>query len=250
MNPERTLRTAIAAATLLATGHAMAAHPFLTEDPGTLGTGKMQVELGLAAGSADPAVGGNAALFSPQLSIGVTPTLDLIGQGVWTRQTQSGGPTLYGGGDVLADFKWRFFENDDYALAVRAGLDLPAGDPDIGFGTGGVGAHVLAIVGVTRDTWAFYGNAGYARAHGSGTRNNLGVFSAAFTYTDLAPWQAFVEVAAYSNPDPAQRQWPAIARTGLIYTVNPSLDLDIGFQARLNPSAPRAVLLAGATIRW
>jgi hypothetical protein len=32
--------------------------------------------------------------------------------------------------------------------------------------------------------------------------------------------------------------------------VNPSLDLDVGFQARLNPSAPRAVLLAGLTMRW
>lgn len=250
MTLERNLRTCTAIVMALAAGHALAAHPFLTEDPGTLGPGHVQVELGLAAGDADPPAGGRAALFSPQLSIGVTETLDFIGQGVWTRQTQSGAPTLFGGGDVLADFKWRFFDSDDFALAVRAGFDLPAGDPEAGFGNGGVGGHALAIVGVTRDTWALYANAGYARARGSGSRANLGAFSAAFAYTDMAPWQAFVEVATYTNPDPSIGQWPAIARTGLIYTVNPSLDLDVGFQARLNPSAPRAVLLAGLTMRW
>jgi len=246
----RWLRAHAAAMALATAGPAFAAHPLLTEDPGTLGAGHVQVELGLAAGSADPAVGGNAALFSPQLSIGATPTLDLILQGVWTRQTQSGVPTLFGNGDVLADVKWRFFESDELALGVRAGFDLPTGDPDTGLGNGALGAHVIAIVGITRDAWSLYANAGYARARGSAARANLGAFSVALMRTDTAPWQTFIETATYSNPDPANRRWPAIARTGFIYTVSESLDLDVGFQARLNASAPRAVVLAGATFRW
>lgn len=246
----RRLRACVAATALATAATAFAAHPLLTEDPGTLGTGHVQVELGLAAGTADPATGGNAALFSPQLSIGATPTLDLILQGVWTRQTQAGVPTLFGGGDVLADVKWRFLESDDVAWGVRAGLDLPTGDPDSGLGNGAVGAHVIAIVGVTRDAWSLYANAGYARARGSAARSNLGAFSVALMRTDMAPRQAFVEMATYSNPDPDNRRWPVIARTGFIYTVSESLDLDVGFQARLNASAPRAVILAGATFRW
>jgi len=245
------LRACVATVALGAAGCAFAAHPLLTEDPGTLGTGRVQVELGLAAGSGDPATGGNAALFSPQLSLGATPTLDLIAQGVWTRQTQTGVPAVFGNGDVLADLKWRFHEADELALAVRAGLDLPTGDPDNGFGSGGLGAHAIAIVGITREAWALYANAGYARAHANGGgRTNLGFFSAALVRTDTAPWQTFVEVASYSNPDPGQSRWPAVARTGFIYSVSEWLDLDVGFQARLNASAPRAVFLAGATIRW
>lgn len=242
-------RACTAAALLAVTGTALAAHPFLTEDPGTQGTGRLEIELGLAGGSADPATGGRAAFFSPQLSIGVTPTLDLIAQGVWTRQTQSGGPTLFGNGDVLADVKWRFYEDDDVALGLRAGLDLPAGDANAGLGSGGLGAHALAILGITRDAWALYANAGYARARGNG-RANLGVFSIALTLTDTAPWQTFVEMTTYSNPDPENGRWPAVARTGFIYSVNEWLDVDVGFQARLNSSAPRAVVLAGATFRW
>ena len=59
-----------------------------------------------------------------------------------------------------------------------------------------------------------------------------------------------MEVATFSNPDPSQSQWPAVARTGGIYTVYEGFDLDAGFQARLNKSATRTAWLLGATIRW
>ena len=52
----------------------------------------------------------------------------------------------------------------------------------------------------------------------------------------------------YSNPTPASPQWPAVARAGVIYSVNAWLDVDAGFQARLNRAsgAPWDSLL-GAT---
>lgn len=70
------------------------------------------------------------------------------------------------------------------------------------------------------------------------------------TRPDDAPLRRFIEFASSSNADPINPQWPAVARTGLIYTVNAWLDVDAGFQARLNRSATRAVWLAGATLRW
>ena len=60
----------------------------------------------------------------------------------------------------------------------------------------------------------------------------------------------FPEAATFSNSDPTDAQWPAVARTGFIYTVTPWLDVDVGFQARLNRAAARQVWLAGATFRW
>jgi hypothetical protein len=84
----------------------------------------------------------------------------------------------------------------------------------------------------------------------SGIRPNLGFFSVAVTTPEGMPWRTFVEVATYSNTDPTNAQWPALARTGVIYSVNDSLDLDVGIQSRLNASATRVSLLAGATWRW
>jgi hypothetical protein len=222
----------------------------ITEDPGTLGTGRIELELGLAAGQGDPTINGRAVAFNPQLSLGVAPTVDLIAQAAWLNQMPAQGPTLAGMGDTLADFKWRFFESKTLAFAVRAGLDLPTGDSATGLGAGAPGYHALAVASVALGGYAIYANAGYARTRQPGTRANLGFLSVALTRPDDAPVQTFVEMAMFSNPDPANPQWPAVARTGVIYSVNAWLDVDAGFQARLNRSATRAVWLAGATLRW
>ncbi len=241
---------AAAAFAACACGPALAAHPFITEDPGTQGVGRYELELGAAMRQGAPDVDGTEAGFFPQLSIGVLPNLDLIAQSVWLRQAPAGGPRVFGSGDLLADVKWRFYESEPLKLAVRAGFDLPAGDGgDVG-GSGRVGYHATAIAGLTFGDYAVYANAIYARASQPGTRANLGAFSVALTRPDDDPLKTFVEAATYSNPDPDKAQWPAVARTGLIYTVTPWLDVDAGFQARLNRAATRAVWLAGATFRW
>jgi hypothetical protein len=250
--PDRAARGLLVALAFAVAGSgiAHAAHPFITEDPGTQGAGHIGIELGFAAANGDPGVDGRTALFSPQLTIGVLPNLDFIGQGVWVRQSPAEAPTLFGSGDLMADVKWRFYDSNTWSFGVRAGLDLPTGDSSDGLGAGAVGAHAIGIAGLQVGAWAMYANAAYARSRAPAARANLGAFSIAVTQTETTPWQAFVEAATYSNPDPTNGQWPAVARTGLIYSVGPWLDLDAGFQARLNRSAARAVWLAGATFRW
>lgn len=240
---------AIASALALPTA-ALAAHPFVTEDPGTQGTGRFELELGLAARQGDPEINGREVAFSPQLSYGLAQSLDLIVQAVWLDQSVAQGPTVVGSGDTVLDAKWRFFEREGLAFAVRAGLDLPTGKESNGLGAGSVGGHAIGIAGLTFGEYAIYANVAYAYTRSPGTRSNLGGVSIALTRPDDAPLRGFIEAAAFSNPDPANPQWPAIARAGGIYTVNTWLDVDAGFQARLNRSATRAVWLVGATIRW
>ena len=235
---------------LASTTAAHAAHPFISEDPGTQGTGDFELEMGFAARQGDPTIPGRSAIFSPQLSIGAREDLDLIALGAWVNQGVSHGPTVVGSGDTALDFKWRFYEHNNLAFAVRAGLDLPTGDSNTGLGAGELGGHAIAIVSVTFGAFAVYANADYAYTRAPGTRANLGGFTVALTRPDDKPFQTFIELAAFSNPDPANPQWPAVARTGVIYAVNDWMDVDAGFQARLNRSATRAVYLVGATVRW
>ena len=250
-NPRSQRWTLVCAALVVVFAQAVfAAHPFITEDPGTLGTGRIELELGLAARQGDPSVNGRENAFSPQFSLGITPTIDLIAQTIWLNQMPARSPTLVGNGDTIADFKWRFFETDAVAFAVRAGLDLPTGDSTTGLGAGALGYHAIAVAGVRLGSYAVYANAAYAYTRQPATRANLGLFSVALTRPDDAPLRTFVEMATFTNVDPGNPQSPAVARTGLIYTVNAWLDVDAGFQARLNRSATRAVWLAGATLRW
>lgn len=228
-----------------------AAHPLLTEDPGTQGKGHAELELGFAADHGDPSFGGRGTLFSPQISYGVTDRVDVIVQGAWQTQTPAGARAVRGIANTAVDIKWRLRDDGGpLTFAVRGGVDLPTGDDAKGLGGGEVGAHVVAVTGWSEGPISVYANAGYARVRQPGLRPNIGFFSVAVTGPEGRPLRTFVEAATYSNTDPAKGQWPAVARTGLLYSVNQSLDVDVGFQARLNRGATRAAWLAGATLRW
>src|SRR5260221_13655649 len=75
-----------------------AAHPFIPEDPGTVGAARVELELGLAARQGDPSINGRENAFSPQLSLGITPTIDLIAQTIWLNQAPAQAPALVGNG--------------------------------------------------------------------------------------------------------------------------------------------------------
>src|SRR3954469_7119584 len=153
------MRAALVLIALALPALAYAAHPILTEDTGTQGAGKFELEMGFAARQGDPSIPGRGNVFAPQFSIGVTDSLDLIGQGFWLSQTPTQSPTVLGSGDTTLDVKWRFYQKDNLAFAVRAGLDVPTGDVTTGLGAGALGGHAIGVVGVTLGDYAVYGNA-------------------------------------------------------------------------------------------
>jgi hypothetical protein len=241
-------RPSCVALALWAVAPAFAAHPMLTEDPGTQGAGRFELELGQAFARGDPQSGGRGTEFAPQLSYGATGALDLILRGTWVMQAPAQAPSARGFGDTMLDCKWRFHDGAPLALAVRAGADLPTGAD--GLGAGRAGFHALAIAGWQVTGVNVNANLAYARVNQPGARPDVFGASVAVVGPDATPWHAFIEATAVSNPDARETVWPAVARTGLIVTVAPWLDLDAGFQARLTRSATRQVWLAGATLRW
>ena len=66
-----------------------------------------------------------------------------------------------------------------------------------------------------------------------------------------ATWRVLLaELVADTNVDNTRSVWPSVARVGAIYTVKKGVDIDVGYQARLNRVAPSQVWLAGFTARW
>ncbi len=231
-------------------GHA--AHPLISEDTATEGTGRFELELG-SAWTHD----GSARSFEldPQLSYGVLPQLDAILRPSWIDQhTTIDGSTVHarGAGDTTADLKWRFFERGKTSLAVRAGLDAPTGDADVGLGAGKTTWHALLVASVDAAPLVVHANLGYTRNRSDAMeRRDLYHASAAAVWTVNASWRVLLlELAADTQVDSAQATPPAVARVGAIYTVTKGLDVDVGYQGRLNGAAPAAVLLVGLTVRW
>ena len=241
-------RLAVALALAAATT-AHAAHPLISEDPGTQGTGHVELEIGFAASEGEPG-GGRASLLAPQTTVGLAPALDLIvvPRYLWLRPKDE--PSQRGFGDTVLDLKWRFVETDTVQLAVRAGAELPTGDASKGLGAEGTGWHAVLALSMAIEPAQWLVNVGYTRARVRGERTHLPFVTTAVIAPSEGVLRGFVEVAAQANSDPERSTWPAVARTGLIWKATSWLDLDVGAEGRLNREAPRATILAGATVRW
>lgn len=225
-----------------------AAHPLLTEDTGTQGAGKFELELGFAQARDG---GTTAAEFGPQLSYGVLDNLDVILRPTWlhVRGTATGG-TTQGFGDTGLDFKWRYPAETPLTFGVRAGVDLPTGNADKALGNGKVSPHAILIATWLSDTWMFAGNVDYVYDPLVGDRRDLWGASAAAVYSKDDAWRFSGEIGTAMNPDLSRASWLTVARFGVIATVARGVDVDAGYQVRLTRSAPVEIILAGVTLHW
>jgi hypothetical protein len=225
-----------------------AAHPMLTEDTGTQGTGKFELELGFAQARD----GGTKALeFGPQLSYGVQDNVDLIARPTWLYVRGSGTDgTTQGFGDTGLDFKWRFPAQGSLTFGVRAGVDVPTGNSDKGLGNGKVSPHAILIATRVTEPWLLAANVDYVYDPLVGDRRHLWGASMAAVYSTEGGWRFSAEVGTAANPDPSRTSWLTVARLGAIATVAPGFDVDAGYQARLTRAAPAEIVLAGVTLRW
>ena len=245
----RRLTLLLAALSLGASVAARAAHPLLSEDTGTQGKGRFELELGLSRATDGDL---RAFEFGPQLSFGVTETFDAIVRPTWLENRSSGdAPSRVSGiGDTAIDGKWRFFEEGDFSLGTRLGILVPTGDNDAGLSQRKASFHGVLIAQMVRNAWTFIGNVGYVHDPVAGDRSALWFGTASAVWQADERWKFSAEVGAFRNPDPAAGSWQAVSRFGVIASLAPWLDVDAGYQFRLNHAAPVRVILAGATFRW
>jgi hypothetical protein len=125
---------------------AWGAHPLITDDAGTQGKGKFQIEVNGQYDSDKETVNRVSAestggQIATTLSYGVIENADLVLSlpYQWGKVKEDGG-TVYdenGASDMTLEVKWRFFEKDGLSLALKPGVKIPTGK-DPAFLLGGV----------------------------------------------------------------------------------------------------------------
>jgi hypothetical protein len=145
MRGERMKMLMVAFAVLFAlAGKTYAAHPLITDDTGTQGRGKGQIEfIGEYGHDKDDGVTTKSfeAPTVPFLSYGISDIVDIVlGLPYQRVKTEEGGgsSTVRGLSDTSIELKWRFHEKDGLSFAVKPGLSLPTGDENKGLGSGKV----------------------------------------------------------------------------------------------------------------
>lgn len=257
-NPNAMIRT-MSTLALAACAHwampAHAAHPLLTEDTGTQGAGGTQLEITYdqsTTRAADTRTRGQH--LTVVLSYGLTDTLDLIVGLPYERITERGATNtrVKGYADMEIAAKWRFYEDGPLSIALRPGLGLPTGNEDRGLGSGHSAPSLFAVMTHAADPWALHLHLGYTRNFhdGPGQRNHVYHASVAAEYSVSESLRLVADASTESNPDLNGHANVGSLVLGLVYSVTPDLDIDLGYRQGLTEPAADHTWLAGLALRF
>ncbi|MDP3285877.1 MAG: transporter [Desulfobacterales bacterium] len=247
------------------TGTAFGAHPLITDDTGTNGRGKFQVEL-TGEFAYDKEKSGGITVKEKgyeagvAVSAGLLDTLDIV-CGIpyqWNRTEEDGAIVSDEDGisDIGLELKWRFFEQNDLSFALKPGITIPSGDEDTGLGTGKVCYGATFIATKEIDPLTLHINLGYThndyklKADEESSEKDLWHISLAGVYEVSDNLQVVVNIGVERNPDKESGTDPSFVLIGLIYSITPDLDVDLGFKAGLSGTETDAALLTGLTMRF
>ena len=218
---------------------AWAAHPLITEDTGTQGAGRWQLELNVERQKDDSA---RATQWGTTLSYGLEDNADLqIGIPYTVNQGRQ---------DLAVDVKWRFHQQGATSLGLKPGITLPTGDEQRGLGTGKVTAGSLLILSYEPEAWSFHTHAGFRYSRNSvGDRESLLHYSASLWLKPTDKLKLVADLSFDTNPDRSSNNSLRQHVFGFIYSVTKDFDVDAGIRRGNSPAIDRA-LMAGVTLRW
>jgi hypothetical protein len=247
-------------ASLMAAGTAFAAHPLITDDTGTQGKGKAQLEFIAQYGTEKEDGVREKSLEAPTvpfLSYGLSDTMDIVFGFPYSavRVENAGTATaMRGVTDMAIELKARVYEKDGLSFAVKPGITLPTGDEEKGLGNGKVSYSTFFITTREAGPWAFHFNVGYARneyklqADEEANRNDLWHASLASQVKVEKDLNLVANIGMERNPDKTSNTHPAFILGGFIYSVD-NLDFDFGVKRALNKPETDTTVLAGITWR-
>jgi hypothetical protein len=240
---------------LLAVGQTFAAHPLITDDTGTQGKGKFQLEInGQYGWDNNDGIIQYTTPTASTLTYGVIDSVD-ISIGIpyeWIRTDDPGAITSHNGfGDVAIAAKWRFYEKDGLSFALKPGLTFPTGNKDKQLGTGKTTYSLFLITTKEIKPWAFHLNLGYIDNDNKlDQRVSLWHASVASEVEVLKNLKLVANTGIQRNTDRSSHSDPAFILGGFIYSITENIDIDAGYKYGLTKPEVDHTVLAGITFRF
>lgn len=243
---------------------ALAAHPLATDDAGTTGMMKFQVETSAEFGWDKETEHGittksNNQTLNVAVTAGILDSLDLVVSSpfTWQKVEDNTGNKLDNSGlnDLSVEVKWRFLELGPASFAIKPSITFPTGNRDKSLGAGKAAYGTTLISTVEFKPISVHANIGYTNQKYTdidkdGSREHLWSFSLAGAVEVLKGLQLVAEVGTATNPDRTSTAWPAFITGGLVYSVIDSLDLSLGVKGGLTTPETDIALLTGLTFKF
>jgi hypothetical protein len=137
------------------------------------------------------------------------------------------------------------------SVAFKPGMTFATGEATEELGSGRPRASAYLIATVDPRPWALHLHLGYLwNANLLGERTDLWHASIGGWVWLRENWRLVADVGMHRNTDPEGARNPTFATGGLIYSVNPDLDVDLGVRRGLTAPESDSALLAGVTMRF
>ncbi len=246
---------------------AFAAHPLITDDTGTQGKGKFQLELN-GENSRDKELEAvilekeTSGTINATLSYGIVDNVDIVVgyPWQWSSLNENGFRISNdrGYGDASIEVKWRFFESkpQKLSLALKPEVTLPTGDATKGLGNGNVSGGVTLIATREWKHGAFHCNVGYTHNSYSQEQDNA-ILKKDIWHASVATevkmtdkLRSVFDAAIDSNNEKIPDTNPVYLLGGLIYSLTDNFDLDAGVKKGMNHAERDTTVLAGLTVRF
>jgi hypothetical protein len=239
---------------------AWGSHPLITDDAGTQGKGKFQVEVNgqydsdketVNGASVDSTGGEVVTIFSYGFAENMDLVLSLPYQ--WGKIKEDG-VTVYderGISDTTIEVKWRFWEGDGLSLALKPGLRIPTGNDEKGLGAGRTGYQMFFIGTKEVKPWEFHANVGYiGNENKMDEEKNIWHASLAAEYEVTDRLEIVGNIGIERNRDRAAGQDPAFILGGVIYEISKSFSVDFGVKYGLTAAETDWSFMAGTAFRF
>ncbi len=238
-------------------GKGHAAHPLITDDAGTQGRGKAQLELiGEFDHEKKDGVTTEDFVFPtiPVISYGMNDATDIVlGISYLHMRTSElqDTTTVDGISDASIELKWRFYEKDGLSFALKPGITLPTGNDEKGLGAGRTTSHLFFIATKEITSWAFHINLGYIRNDNTvDERIDLWHASLAGVVDVVKNLKAVANIGIEKDRDKSSNADPGFILGGLIYSISENLDIDLGIKKGFNNHGTDYSIPAGITWRY
>lgn len=243
-----------------------AAHPLITDDTGTQGKGKVQVEINSEYNYDKEKVynkdedkweteKNTGTKVQAIISYGIVDNVDVIvgSPYQWKKKRTDGVVTsdVDGVSDMSLEVKWRFYEEDGLSLALKPGITLATGDEKKELGAGRTTYGMFFVATKEIESWAFHLNLGYKRNENKlNERRDIWHTSVAGELEVVKDIKLVANIGTERNPDRAFKTNPAFILGGIIYSVSENFDIDFGLKGGLNKPETDYSILAGVTFRF
>ncbi|NTU53156.1 MAG: transporter [Chlorobiaceae bacterium] len=244
----------LAVAFLLCSIQAFAFMPFITDNAGTQGKGRAQIEVGIKTTRDRQFLNNTSSkwttsIASATISYGLSNNIDLIADLPFKTHKLKKIPNnefilileeTSAISDITLQIKWRFFNNNCLGLALKPSITLPSGDENKDHGTGRVCEGITLIA--TRETrnTALNINLGYTHNDyrldrvSSVSNSSLWKASVASELNLIGNLWAAGDIGTQTSQEKLAMSNTSYILGGLIFGLDDETDINIGIKKPLN----------------